>query len=448
MNITVERLPKCIATLSVEIPADAVNAEREKLVKNYTKQAKIPGFRPGKVPPAVIAKRYGKEIDEEIESELVNRGLNESLKQEKIKVLDFGTPSNIGVRADGSFAFQTTLTIAPDLVLPDYKNIPVSVPSEDVSDAEVQAQLNDIRGRFAKLLPVEGRAIAIGDMGVIDFHSTIDGVKLEEALGKPAGYLGGRENFWIRMEDDAFLPGFASQLVGAEINSEREIDIVIPDEFPLSGIVSKTLRFHVKLKEIKLPALPEVDDAFAAKLMGPEKTITDLLHSIREGIQANKKKSNNEAKVDQIITHLTNQTNFEIPETLLHAEAQRQVDEMVTDAAKEGMSDEEIMEKQDEFFQFARSTASNNIKANFILQEIAAAEEIHISDNELINHVFAIAERQNQEPVKFFNDMQRAGRLHGIRNSMLANKILVFLSEEALVTASTETKTAIETRPS
>ncbi len=440
MNITVERLPNCIATLSVEIPAEVVNAEREKLLKSYTKQAKVPGFRPGKVPQAVIVKRYGKEITEEIESELVNRGLQESLKQEKLKVLDFGVPTEIGVRADGTFGFQTTLTLAPDLVLPEYKQIPVTVAPENVSDEEVEAQVEDIRKRFAEHLAVEDRAIAIGDMGVIDFYSTIDGVKLEEALGKPAGYLSGREGFWIRMEDDAFLPSFASQLAGAEVGSEREIDIVIPDDFPLASIVGKTLRFHVTLKEIKQPVLPKVDDAFAAKLMGEGKTTDDLRSSIREGLETNKKNSNTEDKIDQIVTHLAGQLEFEIPEALLHAEAQRQADEMVQSAAKEGMSDEEIMEKQDEFFASAQSTASNNIKANFILQEIAAKEDIQVSDQELIRHVVSIAERRKEDAVKFFKALQRGGRLPGIRNSILVNKVLDFLVEEALVTFSSETE--------
>jgi trigger factor len=441
MIMTVERQPNCIATLSVEIPAEVVNAEREKILKSYAKKAKIPGFRPGKVPHKVIGKHYNKEITEEIESELVNRGLHESLIQEKLKVLDFGVPCEIGVRSDGTFGFQTILTLAPELVLPEYKNIPVTVAPEEVTSEEVEAQIELIRARFVEYLTVTDRAIAIGDIGVIDFYTTIDGVMLEEALGKPAGYLSGRKDFRIRMADDVFLPGFASQLVGADVGSEREIDILIPNEFPIASIVGKTLHLHVKLKEIKRAVFPVVDDAFAAKLMGDGFTSEDFRSSVRLGIKTKKQNKNTDQKIDQIITHLSEQVDFEIPEALLYAEAQRQTDEMVYSASKKGMSDEEIMEKQEEFFATAEYAARDNIKANFILQEIAEKEGIHVDDVELISHVIAMAEERQIEPDKFYNSLKRGGRLSGIRNSLLVNKVLAYLLEEALVFSASNTET-------
>ncbi len=438
MNITVERLPKCLATLHVDIPADAVTFERETLLKTYASKAKIPGFRPGKAPKAVIAKKFQKEIEEEMESDLVNRALETSIKQEKLKVLDFGTPSDMGVREDGSFGFKTNLVLAPDLVLPDYKNIAVSVKSEEVTEEEISKQLEDLQKRFAEHDAVEGRAIAMGDMGVIDFHSTIDGVKLEEALGKPAGYLAGREGFWIRMEDDAFLPGFATQLVGTELGAARDVDIVIPEDFPMADLVGKTLRIHVVLKEIKQAILPQIDDAFAAKLMGPGKTTDDLRSTISDGLATNKKKENIEEKIDQIVSYLSSQVEFEIPEDLLMSEAQRQTDQMVQEASKSGMSDEEIMEKQEDFFAQAQESATTNIKTNFILQEIASVENVTISDSELVNHLAYVAQQRKEDPIKFIKGLQRGGRLPGIRNSLLVNKVLDFLVEQASVSFITE----------
>lgn len=438
MNITIERQEKCLATLRVEVPSATVNAEKSKILASYAKQAKIPGFRPGKAPLAVIEKRFQNDIKEEIESRLINQSLQESLKKENLKVLDFGNPNNLSFTQDGGFRYDTVLTLAPEITLPEYKGIAVTVPSNEVSEDDLNTQIDGLRQRFADFTDIEGRSAALEDFCVIDFTSSLDGEPLEQALGRPAGYLGGREGFWVRMQDDSFLPGFADQLVGLNVGDTKDVSITIPDDFPLEAIRQKDIVFHVTIKELKSQVLPELNDEFAVKLMGPEKTIDDLKAAITDGMKTNKQKEIDDMKINQMIAHFDQAVEFEIPETLLQAETQNQADALVQSAAQSGMNDEEITSQREALLDTAAAQAKTNIKTNFILQEIAEKENIVVNDNELVQHLLGIAQKRKEDPSKFIKSLQRNGQIPGVRNSLLINKALDFLLEHASVTESAE----------
>jgi trigger factor len=438
MNITIERQEKCLATLRVEVPSATVNAEKSKILASYAKQAKIPGFRPGKAPLAVIEKRFQNDIKEEIESRLINQSLQESLKKENLKVLDFGNPNNLSFTQDGGFRYDTVLTLAPEITLPEYKGIAVTVPSNEVSEDDLNTQIDGLRQRFADFTDIEGRSAALEDFCVIDFTSSLDGEPLEQALGRPAGYLGGREGFWVRMQDDSFLPGFADQLVGLNVGDTKDVSITIPEDFPLEAIRQKDIVFHVTIKELKSQVLPELNDEFAVKLMGPEKTIDDLKAAITDGMKTNKQKEIDDMKINQMIAHFDQAVEFEIPETLLQAETQNQADALVQSAAQSGMNDEEITSQREALLDTAAAQAKTNIKTNFILQEIAEKENIVVNDNELVQHLLGIAQKRKEDPSKFIKSLQRNGQIPGVRNSLLINKALDFLLEHASVTESAE----------
>jgi len=213
MNIALDKHPKCTATLTVEIPADHVAKERSGIVREMVRHARLPGFRPGKAPLAVVEKRYAKDILDELTQKLINQAFDQAIEQESIKVLDFGPINDLDFPEDGSCKFTCTLTLAPEITLPDYKGIPVTAPLAAVPDEDLAAQLESLRQRFAEFTPIEGRPAETGDFAVIDYTSTVNGQPTDEFLGKSAGYLSGREGFWVRLEDHFFLPGFAAQLI-------------------------------------------------------------------------------------------------------------------------------------------------------------------------------------------------------------------------------------------
>jgi trigger factor len=437
MNITVEKQPNCLATLRVEVPSSTVKTEREKVVSGYAAQARIPGFRPGKAPKSVIEKRFQTSITEELRDRLTRQAYDEALRQQSLKVLNFGAPEDFQESPEGNVSFHATVVLAPEVQLPEYKGIKVKAPSAEISEEEIDKQLAGLRERFADYKDVEGRAVAMGELAVIDFTSTLDGQPLEEALGKSAGYLGGREGFWIKLDESSFLPGFAAELAGLSVGDTKEITLTIAEDFTLAALRGKTVVFNVTVKGIKEVVLPELDDEFAAKLTG-DKTLAELRDLIKEQGTQEKQRQIDDSKVNQVVEYFNSLVEFELPEDLLRHETQGQANALVERGMRSGMSQEELTAQQAQIYADAGEQARTNLKTNFILQEIARIENLSISDQELVNHLAMIAQSRKENPKKFIKELQRTNRLPGIRNSMLVGKAIDFVLEHATVEETTE----------
>lgn len=437
MNIVVEKQPKCVATLRVEIPAEKVQGQRDQIVRGYSSKARVPGFRPGKAPRAIIEKRFEKEISEELNERLFNEAFDEAIKQETLKVLDFGMPRDLTTLPDGGISFVSKLTLAPEITLPEYKGVSVTVPPLDVPDEDVQAQLTALQERFADFKDIEGRPAAMGDFAVLDYTSTVDGKPTEEFLGKSAGHLSGREGFWVRLDEKAFLPGFAAELVGMNPGDSKEITLTLPEDFPVADLQKRDIVFSTTLKELKEAILPALDDDLAAKL-APGKTIAEITDIVRENMQTERKRKIDDMKVNQIVAHFIAQVDFELPDDLVTQETQSQADAMVQRGVQSGMTEDEIASQQAEIFASAGNQALSNLRTNFILQEIARAENISASDAELVNHLARVAQSRKVAPKKFIKEMQREGRLPSVRSSITIGKTIDFLIEHAEIVESAE----------
>ncbi|MGB5560250.1 MAG: trigger factor, partial [Paracoccaceae bacterium] len=357
MNIVVEKQPNCVATLRVEIPADKVKGQRDQIVRGYSSKARVPGFRPGKAPRAIIEKRFDKEISEELNEALFNEAFDEAMKQEEtLKVLDFGMPQDLTTQPDGGISFVSILTLAPEFTLPEYKGVSVTVPPLDVPDEDVQAQLTALQERFADFKDIEGRPAAMADYAVLDYTSSVDGKPTEEFLGKSAGFLTGREGFWVRLDEKAFLPGFAAQLVDMNAGDSKEITITLPEDFPVADLQNREIVFSTTLKELKEAILPALDDELATKL-APGKTIADITEIIRENMQQERKRKIDDMKVNQIVAHINSLVDFELPEELVNQETQSQADALVQRGVQSGMTEDEIASQQAEIFASAGNQA-------------------------------------------------------------------------------------------
>lgn len=436
MNITVDKQPECTATLRAEIPADQVKIEHKNIVKAFGAQAKIPGFRPGKTPVSVIEKRFANDIRQELEQRLISNACGEAMKQnEDLRVLNFKEPEAVNHSDDGTFSFTMSLILAPTFELPEYKAIEVKTGSTNATDEEVQRELDGVLERYADFTDIEDRTLQSDDIAVIDFTSTLDGKPLEEALGKPAGVLGGKEDYWVQIKEDAFLPGFAKQLEGASIGDDREVTCTVGDDFPIEALRGKDLIFAVTIKSIKEQQLPELNDSFVAETLqfGKDKTVDDLKELISEQITQQKTQQINDDKVNQIVETLLERVDFELPEELVAAEAQGSADDMVARGAQAGLSDDEIAGQQAEIISTAQVQARNNLKTNFILQEIAHEEKIAVTDNEVAQRVAAMAHQQKKTPKVLMKEMQRSGRISSLRNSILIGKAIDFLVDNAKV---------------
>jgi len=433
MNIVVEKQPKCIATLSVEVPSSDVAAKRDSITSTYASQAKIPGFRPGKAPKAVIQKRFGKQISDELRDALFGEACDQALEKENLKVLDFGFPDNLNERPDGSIAFETKLILAPEFTLPEYKGIEVKAPSPEVTEEELDGQLQTLRERLAEFVDVSDRALQTDDIAVVGFTTTVDGQPLTEVIGEKGNYLAKRENHWLPIKEGSFLPGYAEQLVGLKEGDKKDVTITVGDEFPFEELRGKEITLHTTIEGIKEAKLPEIDDAFAEKLV-PGKSLEDIRALIRENMGVEKLKQINEFKVNQIVEHLNKAVSFDLPEEVLQRETQNQANSLVEEGQKQGASDEQMLQQQEEIFSVANRRANTNLRTNFLLQEIAQAENLSVSDADLLQHIQRISEARGEPIKKVIKDLQKNRQIQSIRNSMLIGQTIDFLLEQAKVT--------------
>ncbi len=433
MNIVVEKQPKCIATLSVEVPSSDVAAKRNSITSTYASQAKIPGFRPGKAPNSVIQKRYGKQISEELRDSLFGEACDQALEKENLKVLDFGFPDNLNERPDGSIAFETKLILAPEFTLPEYKGIEVKAPSAEVTEEELSSQLQSLRERLAEFEDVADRPLETDDIAVVDFTTTVDGQPLTEVIGEKGSYLSKRENHWLPIKEGAFLPGYAEQLVGLKEGDKKDVTITLDDQFPFEELRGKDITLHTTVTGIKEAKLPELDDAFADKLV-PGKSLEDITAMLRANMGIEKLKQINELKVNQIVEHLNSLVTFDLPEDIVQRETQNQANALVEEGSQQGATDEDMISQQEQIFTVATQRAQTNLRTNFLLQEIAAAEKISVSDSDLLQHVQRISEARKEPLKKVIKDLQKKRQLQSIRNSMLIGQTIDFLLEQAKVT--------------
>ena len=435
MDITIDKPSDCSATLQATVPASDVSQLQDSIIATYAAQAQIPGFRRGKAPKKVILKRFADAIREEFESRLSERVADEALAQNPdLKVLDFGKPET-GIQEDGSFTYKTTLTVVPAFDLPEYMGLEVSVPTDEVSDSEVDEALDQFAQQNAKFEPVD-REAAMGDVAVIDFTTTVDGKPTAEALGKPVGFLEGREGHWVYLEVDSFMPGLAEGLVGTKAGDKKDISITVPENFPFAELVGKELVFHTETKEVREKQVPEVNaELFASAL--PGKTLDEIRTIVHDNLKQKKESDNNELKADQISEQLADAVSFELPEQLVEQEMYNTLQRKMYAAMQAGEKDiEGAMEKmRDE----AREETRRNLRVYFIVQDIARKENIDVADQEIMTAIARMAQQEKATNMKsFVKKLRKEGRLPGVRLSILTSKTIDLLVKNAKVTVKAE----------
>lgn len=437
MKITVERQSDCAARLTVEIPPAHLKEERLKIIRSFGNQARIRGFRPGKVPRTVIEKRYGEQITSELEQRMMQEALSDTAEKENLRVIDAKTPEDTVYHPDGALTFSSMLTVAPEFELPDYKTIQLEIPDRAIGEEDIENEIQNVKARYADYTDVTDRPLQAGDFAIIDYRSELDGKPTEEAVGQSVGYLGTGEDYWLKMEDDSILPGFSQALEGVALAEERNFSCVVPEEFPVEELRQVELDFHVTVKGIKIQKLPELTDELAAEIL-PGSDINGLREMIRGNLEHQLNQQIEEFKVSQLLEKLTSMVQFELPPELVSAETQGQADEMVERGLGSGMSEDEIEGRQDEIFAAASQRAQTNLKTDFLLQRIAEEENIQITQEELANRVAAMA-NQAKKPIKSFaSELQKNGQLRGIQHSMILSKTIDFLLEHAKVSETSE----------
>ena len=431
MEITIDKISDCQVSLSATVPASDVATIKDGILSTYAKSARLPGFRPGKAPKSMIAKRYATEIGEELDyrmkSDIQDKCLDEN---PDLKVLDFGTPEGV-VAEDGSYTLKATLTVVPDFELPEYMGIEVTVPTTDVTDAEIDETLQKFAESSAKHEVTE-RSSAKGDIVVVDFKTTCEGKPTAEYCGKSVGFLEGREGYWVSLEDDRFIPELADGLVGVSAGETKDIVAKLKEDFPISDLAGKEITFSCVVKEVREKQVPEVTpELFASAL--PGKSMEEIRDIVRDNLKSSKERSNDEAKADQISEKLADQLSFALPTDLVERENENTVQRKLYAAIQAGNYD--AAKDMDAMREEAKSETERNLRVYFALQEIARREMITATDAEMLNAISNMAEQAREKNLKnFVRKLQRENRMTGIRLSIITSKVIDLLARNAKVT--------------
>ena len=426
MKVEVENQPQGLATLRIELPPEEVRKEWDSIASNYSRHARIPGYRAGKAPRQVIEKKFRKEIQDELTKALVSKSYHEAIAEKQLRVVSLTDLGDVEFGEDRSMRFRATVVTAPEFELPEYKNIPVQLPATAVTEAEIETALERLRDQSADFTDVPDRELAMGDFAVIDFTGAIDGVPISEIVPEASKNLHGGKKFWLHLAPENFLPQFCEQIVGMKPGDTRSVQVVFPADFPVTELAEKKADYAVTLNEIKQKVLPDLDDAFAAKLI-PDKTLADLRHTIEHNLEHEKEHEIERAKEAQVVKFLHEHISFDLPPSLLKNETRRALNELVHRNRERGVTDDLLKGKEKELIEGAGSLAAHRLKTNFILHRIAEREKIQVTREEMDERIREEAARYNISVEKMRKELEEKGQANGLAEEILLGKTLDFL---------------------
>ena len=444
MKIELESQPQGTATLRIELPPDEVRKEWDSIATNYSRHARIPGYRTGKAPRQVIEKKFRKEIQDELTQKLVSKSYHEAIAEKQLRVISLTDLGDVEFGEDRSMRFRATVVTAPEFALPEYKKIEVELPSNEVSAADVDAALEHLRDQAADFTDVTDRALAMEDFAVIDFMGSLEGVPISEIVPEASKNLHGGKKFWLRLAPENFLPLFCEQVVGMKPMEMRSVQVEFPADFPVPEVAGKKADYAVTLNEIKQKVLPPLDDALAAKLM-PDKSLADVRHAIEHNLEHEKEHEIDRAKEAQIVKFLHEHISFDLPPSLLTQETRRALNELVHRNRERGVPDEMLKGKEKELIEGAGSLAAHRLKTNFILHRIAEQEKLEVTRADIQERIREQAAQYNVPVEKMRKELEQNDQLNGIAEELLLGKTIDFL--KANVTVKPSSEGAPETAP-
>ena len=433
MNVVLDPQPNCIVTLQVELPSERVTKEWQSIAKDFQRQARIPGYRPGKAPQALIDSRYAKDIREEVQSKLVRESLNEAIKQKDLRVLSVAKVEDVQLGADNTMRFRASVVIAPEFDLPDYSAITVEVAKRAVTDEDVEKWVEQFREPHATYEPAEGRPLATGDYAVLSYEGKLDGQLLSEALPKAPAQLHGRKNAWIFVDEGTLVPGFAKAIEGMAIGDERAFTLDVPANFPLADIQGRQVAYTATLHGINVKSLPPLDDALAEKIE-KGKTLEALRADIRDRLEKMAESQFENGKRNAALRVLLSSVKCELPAQDVAREVSSILREIVQENQVRGVSDDELRAHQDKLVGIAQQQADERVRGNFLLLRIAEKEGLKVTETDMIMAISEMAQHYELPVKKLIKDLQARDGIEPIRQQILIGKALERVAANVTVT--------------
>ncbi len=427
MKTTVEEISSVKKKILVEIEAKDVDQKIESVFKKYAKNAKIKGFRPGKVPMKMVERYYGDQVLEDAASDIVRETLAKAIHETEVYPLSMPVLENDEIIKKGQdYKYAAVIEVRPEFELKDYLGIKVEKDKLLVSDDDVETQVKAILKAHGKLSPVtEDRGIQKEDYAVVSYQgfegdTAVDGMKADSY----SLYIGGAN----------FYPGFEDELIGLKKGDKKEFTINFKDDYVNPKLKGKAIRFAVEITDIKSIDLPALDDAFVKGLGLEFETVDALKERIKTDLTTREEKRIETDLRSKIVNAISDSVTFDLPESLVENEIEASIENMKDNFMRSGASFEKLGMSVDRMKIEFRPIAEKNIKASLILGKIAKLEKFEVDEKELSESFEEMAKESGHPAEELRKFYEANDYMEGLKQSLLKEKTLKYLVEHASVT--------------
>lgn len=432
MSIQVEDVSESRKKVTVVIEASEITSEQTKLVSQFSQQARIPGFRPGKAPANMIVKKYGKEVAEELKKKVISGAYEKVTKEDSFKIFNVVDLIEGEIEAGKDASIKFVIDVDPEFELPEYKGIAVTVPAFDVTEAEVDETIYTLRSQRADFVEKDEPA-AESDYVQLGYEGFLDGKPLAETISDQPLYTKQTTTWEEAGTDRADFPGLAKELVGMKKGDEKEIMVDFPEDFSVEALQGKSVSYKLSISEVREKKLPEMDEEFF-KAMNIESEEA-LRENVRKDLNNRKENESNQIKREQIINFLSEKSHLALPQSAVDSEAANLLQQSLRRQAQGQTAIEDPEASHAAMREEAEKEANRRVKINLILHRIAEAEKIQPNDQDFQSMIFQEAMYSRQKPEDIAKELRKdQGRLRSMHESILINKTLDFLAEESTVT--------------
>ena len=424
--------------LVVEIDSTVVDAEIDKVSRDYSKAARIPGFRPGKVPAKVVRQRFRDQILHDVAHGLIPRAVDEALRERGVEPVDTPDIRDVVVEEGQPLKFTATFDTVPPIDPGDYSTIELRRADMAVTDAAVDQALEGLRERGARYEPVEERGVQLGDSVLMDLVRTTSGEHDHDH--EEEGHEGhdhgpksdNHQNVTVEIGATANPPGFDEELAGLTPGSQKTFDVRYPDDYAIKELAGTTVNYDVTVKAVRKRIVPPLDDEFA-KDLGEFENLDALKARVRQDLEHEAKHEADREMRSELMTALARRVTFEVPQALLEREIDRRVEEFVRrlidqqiDPMKTNINWEEFRERQKE-------AAAEAVRGALVLDEVARRENVAVSQDEVEAEIARYAERTGRTPAAVRARLEKEGGIGRLYSGLRRERTIDFLLSRATI---------------
>jgi trigger factor len=431
VNVQLSPVSDSRKNLVVTLDKEEVDTEHKAVLGEYVRQARLPGFRPGKAPAALVIKRFSKEIAEELKQKVVTKAYRGALEKEKLDVLSVVSVDEGKIEQGVAAAITVTVDVRPEFTLPDYTGIATTIAPVDPTDAEIDSIIQALRSERADFKAAE-RPAAKGDYVKLSYEGSVDGAKISEIAGDKQLYAKVPQT-WEEVEgaNEGIIPGLGKNIAGVAKGDKKTVSIVFPANFqPVPALSGKTAQYDLEILEVRERVLPELDEAFFKAHQVDD--LEGLKGQVRTNLKIQKEQKNRAAQRTQVTQALADRVQFEAPTSLVEAETQSVLRQFIQENMRRGIPAEQFEKDKKELFDGAKKAAAGRVKVQLILAKIAEAEKITVTDRDIDLFIRNEAARTNQRPDKIAKDLTKDREaLRSVQQSIIFDKSVDFLVSKA-----------------